>query len=167
MSCVLQICCSEFEDSEAETEKMIYLRSLCFKIISDTWSAAGLSEITSAASLSARLAFCSPSAAITWLLGPYKLRSSRHIRHLSPGYSVLVSIIHSLTLALASRAASASAAMALCNCSGTLTWLLFQILTLKLLTLNVPDVLDLNSLDHHSPRLCSLIQNRLGEEKVK
>ena len=41
----------------------------------------------------------------------------------------------------------------------------FQISTLKMLTLYVPHVLDLDSLDHHSPRLCAFIQNRLGGGK--
>ena len=72
-----------------------------------------LSAITLAASRRARLAFCSPSAAIT-----YKKKTfESHLHH------VILTDGH-LTLARASRAASASAAMALCSWTGRRTSLL-------------------------------------------
>ena len=51
----------------AKLQKMLYLHYV--HPLSSTWRAEELSDITSAASLSARLAFCSPSAAITWVIG--------------------------------------------------------------------------------------------------
>lgn len=76
-----------------------------------SWRAAGDSLITSAASLKALLAFCSPSAAITWKQNISFNRSWSHERH----------VWLQLTFARASLAASASAAIALCNWTGSRT----------------------------------------------
>lgn len=79
-------------------------------------NAAAESAITSAASLSAREALCSPSAAITFEFTKcinFKLKT------------FLYQIYHNDTFALASLAASASAAIARCSCTGNLTSLIY------------------------------------------
>ena len=105
-----------------------------------TCRAEELSDMTSAASLSALLACCSPSAAITSIIMYDSVITARscscvrncHFHNLQASYttsivkhadmSVILTII--ITFALASLAASASAAMALCSCTGSLTSLL-------------------------------------------
>jgi hypothetical protein len=90
-------------------------------LLSLTCNAEELSAITSAASLSALLAFCSPSAAITLSFSNVFNIVIYAIKILNGLYDEIFLTVLMLTLALASLAASASAAIALCSCTGSRT----------------------------------------------
>ena len=75
--CVQQIWCLKFVNTEAETSMFLMIWSEVH--YDNTCKAEGLSAMTSAASLKALLAFCSPSAAITFALASLAASASAAI----------------------------------------------------------------------------------------